>query len=313
MRRNNRKTKWFSFQKILWGIAGLLVVAMVFVAGIKASNHQSEAKSSTPKPEKTEKSQPAASSSSSSVAVSASSASDSSSELDDLLSPLTATAGEDSDTRTGGDVTYSCFYRKSGTWYWQLSSDNRGMVEVGEVRSVKSDGDKEVLAMTSRSAEPGATYNLEFHWLDQSQTRYQVHTDFESINGNYTIGQLEDHSDSETQDAMMMRTLGSGTGKENASTRTNGGEVTYSYFFSDGDDWYWELSSEKRGDIEFGKVISIERSNGSPSAIKIRSEQPDSEGDVYTLSIDFNDNNMSYTLSTNYDNIYGSYSITDDY
>lgn len=308
MRRNNQK--WLRARTILWGVAGILLVMVIFVLATKASNNHSEAKDAAPKAEKTEKSQPAASVSSSSDAESSSQSSNIK-ELNSILIPAMDTAGEDSDTQTGGDVTYSCFYRKEGTWYWQLSSDNRKIVEVGEVRSVRSDGDKKFFDMTSRSAEPGVHYSLEFHWLNRARQQYQVHTDFEDINGNYTIGHWQKGGNGESKHTIMKQTLSSGEGKEDVSTRSNNGEITYSDFVPDTHNyWVWQLASRKRGVIEYARILSIKTANGLPTAITVEGLDDASKGDVYTLAINFDKNNMSYTLSTSHDNIQGEYNIT---
>jgi len=236
MRRSNQK--WLRTRKILLGIAGILLVIGIFALAIKASNNHSQANGAAPKPEKTEKSQSTVSISSGSDAESSSQSSNIK-ELNSILIPVMETAGEDSDTQTGGDVTYSCFYCKEGIWYWQLSSDSRKIVEVGEVRSVRSDGDKKIFDMTSRSAEPGVNYSLEFHWLNRERQQYQVHTDFEDINGNYTIGHWQKGGNGESKTTIMKQTLGSGEGKEDVSTRSNNGEITYSDFLPDGDHWIW--------------------------------------------------------------------------
>lgn len=74
------------------------------------------------------------------------------------MSSVTETATEDPDTRTNEDTAYSQFYKQSGNWYWKLTSDKRGTIEVGKVSRVKkSDGD-EIISVTSQVYEPGTNY-----------------------------------------------------------------------------------------------------------------------------------------------------------
>lgn len=104
-----------------------------------------------------------------------------------VLPPFTEEATEDPDTRTGNDTTYSQFYQKAQNWYWKFSSINRGTIEVGKISNFKQLGKSYILSVSSQLYEPGTHYKLNLHWLTPNK-KYNVHTDFKSINGNYTFG-----------------------------------------------------------------------------------------------------------------------------
>lgn len=105
-----------------------------------------------------------------------------------VLQDFTEKATEDSDTRTGGDTTYSQFYKQNNIWYWKLTSNNRGTLEVGKISKVVLDNSDYLISITSQVYQPGTKYQLNLHWLDQKVHKYNLHTDFKSINGNYTLG-----------------------------------------------------------------------------------------------------------------------------
>lgn len=105
-----------------------------------------------------------------------------------VLTDFTEKATEDADTRTGGDVTYSQFYKHGNDWYWKLTSNNRGTVEIGRISKVVADNENYVLSVTSQVYQSGTPYHLTLHWLNQKAHQYNLHTDFKDINGDYTQG-----------------------------------------------------------------------------------------------------------------------------
>lgn len=105
----------------------------------------------------------------------------------DILASFTTPATEDADTRTNDDTTYSQFYKQGKVWYWKLSSNKRGTIEVGKVSNIHKKYKVYLLSMTSERYEPGTEYELNLHWLTKNK-QYNLHTDFKSINGNYTFG-----------------------------------------------------------------------------------------------------------------------------
>ncbi|WP_283680102.1 hypothetical protein [Lentilactobacillus sp. Marseille-Q4993] len=106
----------------------------------------------------------------------------------EVLGNLTERATENQDSVTGGDPTASQFYKSGNNWYWKLTSNNRGEVEVGKITGIKKSGSDYQLKTTSQVYEQGTKYTLTLHWLDKGKQEYNVHTDFKSINGNYTVG-----------------------------------------------------------------------------------------------------------------------------
>lgn len=300
-------------------IAGiLLALIVVFALGQHFNRTTTTAKRShAPKAEKVEKSSPRVASSttaSSSVQGVATTPKTADQHLTRVLSNLTQIAGENAETRSGGRTTYSRFYQTQGTWYWEMTANTQNApVEVAKVTGATQDGRLLKLDMTSQVYHPDQTYRLEFQWLDRAAGEYKLHTTFENIDGNYTIGETEDVADAENDTASMSWTLGSGEGIEDESTRTDNGATTYSDFTQDDDgDWYWTLSSDKRGNVEFGKVTDIQTQDGVPVELRIQSKLDKSYGTTYTVHVSYNDDLTSYHLVTAQDNINGKYTI-DDY
>lgn len=295
-----------------WLIVGLtaiivvLVAVLAFVLGQKSN--QTTTKQAGDSADKSAK-----------VATSASSRSTrkapKTSQLTTTLRQLTQVAGEDTATRTnGGDITYSQFYQSKGTWYWNLTSSKRGQLEVGKIAGVTQKGSTQRLNVTSQIYHPGTAYVLDFSWLDQSAGRYHLNTSFESINGDYTLGQTETVDQTPNKDIAMLVTLGSGVGEESEETRTNGGDITYSSFVQDDNGtWYWYLESSKRGLIESGKVAHIATDgNGNPAKLTIEDELGNSGS--YTLTIAYksdDDGEGEYRLDTSHESIHGYYEIQD--
>ncbi|MCV3739906.1 hypothetical protein OF387_01570 [Lentilactobacillus hilgardii] len=107
---------------------------------------------------------------------------------DSVLTALMGKATEDSDTQTNGEATYSQFYRQGNQWYWKLTSNGRGVIEIGEISHISKEKSSYQFTTKSQVYEPGTTYQLAFHWLNKQQQQYNLHTDFKHINGDYTIG-----------------------------------------------------------------------------------------------------------------------------
>jgi len=69
------------------------------------------------------------------------------------------------------------------------------------------------------------------------------------------------------------------------------------------------LASRERGVIEYARILSVETANGLPTAITVKGLYKPSKGDIYMLAINFDKSSMSYTLSTDHDNIQGRYNV----
>lgn len=93
---------------------------------------------------------------------------------------------------------------------------------------------------------------------------------------------------------------------EDQSSRTNGGETTYSQFYYRQHAWHWALSSAKRGTIVSSKVGSLQKS--AEGTYKLAMTTP--KGTAYTLTL------MTlgtyYTVKTSYQHIAGTYIIQDN-
>lgn len=107
---------------------------------------------------------------------------------DSVLTALTGKATEDSDTQTNGEATYSQFCQQGHQWYWKLTSNGRGVIEIGDISHVSKKNGSYQLTTKSQVYEPGTKYQLVFHWLNKKKHQYNLHTDFKHINGDYTIG-----------------------------------------------------------------------------------------------------------------------------
>lgn len=295
----------------------ILTLIVVFALGQHFSGQATSKSTSAPKAEKVTKSTTNAASSAASSSTTATATSSSHSadpQVTDALKDLTQVAGENTETQTGGRVTYSRFYQAQGTWYWEMTADTQtAPVEVAEVTGATREGETLNLAMTSQVYQPNHPYKLAFHWLDQDAGEYNLHTDFKSINGNYTLGQTGEVAQAQNDTASMAWTLGSGEGVEDDSTLTDHGAVTYSDFTQDSHgDWYWELTSDKRGEVEWGKVTAIRTQDGIPVRLQVRSEMEKSQGQTYTVNVQFNDDLTQYHLTTAQDQINGRYNIDED-
>lgn len=97
---------------------------------------------------------------------------------------------------------------------------------------------------------------------------------------------------------------------ENASTRTNDNEKTYSQFKQQNGTWYWWLTSSKRGTIEVGEVRSVAK-DGQTAQLKMKSEYYD-QGTNYTLAFHWlAGSNTQYNLNTDFKQINGDYTLGD--
>jgi len=291
---------------VLCGIIAILVVGLVFVLGRQSASQpeQSAAKASS----SAEKVAPRSSSQTTKRVATKPQSAD---QISDLLSNLTQLAGEDSDSQTRSGVTYSRFYRNQGTWYWEMTSNQHTTPrEIGQITGATKTDDGIKLQVTSRVYQPGKAYSLRFHWLDKTAGNYNLHTDFENINGDYTLGQFDDVTATTSDTDALLWTVGSGEGVENEATKTDHGATTFSDFIQDEKgDWCWSLYSDKREDVEYGRIESVTTSAGVPTSMTVRSKLAKSRGTVFTVRITYLSGKAQYRLDTDQDNIHGLYDI----
>lgn len=110
----------------------------------------------------------------------------------------------------------------------------------------------------------------------------------------------------------LVRTLDSMEGKkaiEDPKTIDNS-EVTYSRFYQTDDQWYWELTSAKRGTIEKGRILSDQgKTDGMEWYLNMASVTQN--GQHYTLKF-VGANDLLYTVETNFQHLKGVYHFGDD-
>lgn len=313
-----------------------VIVALLIVVGILVLNNvgkQSEQASDTTQTssshsEKKTTLQVAQSSKSSqsstddAATTSSQSQSTASSSADSVLADFSQSACEDPNTRTnGGDVTYSQFYYDDDdqSWHWSFSSSKRGQVEDAVVTNVTAGQQNNQVRLTSGKYETGTQYTATLTWLNDDHTKYNFHTSFKSINGDYTIGadaytdysQVNDTgSVGDSFDAWLNDNV-SGREKELVETRTNGGEVTYSTFEKYGDTWYWTLSSDARGVIAEAVITSGQVTNhGDLAVLTAQSIAYPSYDKKFQLNVNFVDS-TTYQVTTAFESINGKYSSVD--
>lgn len=238
------------------------------------------------------------------------------------LAAVSQNAVEDPATRTNnGDITYSQFYMSGSShhWYWSFSSSKRGQVETAQVIKLTKTGPGFQLAVISRRYQIGTPYTLNLTWLNNSHTKYNLHTNFENINGDYTVGsaaiddysQVNDTSTSDDVGSWIQDTL-NGVGEELPETRTNGGEKTVSQFYESNGTWYWLLDTQRRGDIVIAQITSGTVSNDQTHAVLnlVNTIYPYYHTH-FQLTIDRTNNGNDYTLRTPFQSIYGKYRLGD--
>lgn len=230
---------------------------------------------------------------------------------------------EDPSTRTnGGDVTYSQFYLNSKThrWFWSFSSSKRGQVENARVTHVQRSGRIYQINMVSLRYEPGTHYQVTVEWLNRQHTRYNLHTTFKSINGDYVLGTAaytdytQVHNTSTTTDIDdWLEGNVEGIGQELAETVTNNGDVTDSQFYKADGTWYWILDTEKRGDIVEAQITSgTVSSDGNSAQLNAVNIQYPYYHTHFTLNVNMLNSGNEYSAQTGFQTIYGKYKLMDD-
>lgn len=245
-----------------------------------------------------------------------SSSTDSEQGIDSLLSDFSQSACEDPATRTnGGDITYSQFYYSNddANWHWRFWSTKRGQVENATVSSASSEGSDDIVALKSDKYEPGTGYVAHLTWLNDAHTKYNFKTSFKNIDGDYTIGKAAmtdyaDVNDIATSSDIKGWLSSNVTGRtsEDASTRTNGGEITYSEFDKIGELWYWTLSSKKRGVIAQA-LINSGTISGDTAKIHATSTAQPYLNRNFELTVSLRTG--GYSVDTDFQSIHGAYNF----
>ncbi len=97
---------------------------------------------------------------------------------------------------------------------------------------------------------------------------------------------------------------------EDDSTQNNG-EVTYSQFYYQNDNWHWKMSSKQRGTIIGGKVQSLTKTDASYKLAMVTDS-----GEQYQLTLDYDlDENAEYytvTAKANGQSVKGTYILGDN-
>lgn len=103
----------------------------------------------------------------------------------DLLSDHSEQATEGKLTRDNHEVTYSDFYQASDGWHWRLHSKERGTIEDGRIRAVKTYDDMPYLYITS-AVDPNQTkYVLQFDVHKNGE--YWIQTNYQHLEGQYLL------------------------------------------------------------------------------------------------------------------------------
>lgn len=92
---------------------------------------------------------------------------------------------------------------------------------------------------------------------------------------------------------------------EDQSSRTNGGETTYSQFYYHQHAWNWQLSSAKRGTIAAGQITGIKSEDHGDAQLTLVTKQG-------TYSLELMVSGDYYTVKTSYQHISGTYILGDN-
>jgi len=225
---------------------------------------------------------------------------DDSSALDDLK----GTRAEKVSTINNKEVTFSQFYRASGSWNWVIQSQQRGTIATTDITSINKQGNQ--YQMKAHEADSNVTDDLTVNV--HSDGSYDLRSNSLNLHGEY--GSQADNPDKIGSKVNQIIESHGEQAKEDPSTRNNG-EVTYSEFYAGSDGGHWRISSNKRGTIEDGRIDSVEGSG--PEQTLHMTSTVDPNHPSYTLYLQFSGSaDYYYTIQTSYLGLQGKYEVPDD-
>lgn len=245
-------------------------------------------------------------SSSSAVAQSSVSATDSepgeklSADDSSALDVLKGTRAEKVSTINNKEVTFSQFYRASGSWNWVIQSQQRGTIAVTDITSINKQGNQ--YQMKAHEADSNVTDDLTVNV--HSDGSYDLRSNSLNLHGEY--GSQADNPNKISHDVSELIDIHGEKVKEDSSTRNNG-EITYSEFYEGSDGGHWRISSNKRGTIEDGRIDSIESVDAKTALLHMTSDVDPSKPSYDLYVIPTNTADYFYEIQTDYQHLHGLY------